>query len=622
VFACASVLLKAWLKWKSGTRCARRRAYRSSIGVFNRPFQLSRATSARSATAPTCWHSRRCAVVLPLLSSCEVLATVSTEMFKVEASISLLRADWMYGTSADRLQARAALEWALVLNDLLLRVEWHSALDDIEPTKLVKVSGKTIFRGLRAKTGIFLDTPSSVVPHGTTGRTDYFGTIVNRSARMMAGAQGGQILGATEHIEEALHQWREISRGCDTPQPPSCSLSDDSLSSSERHASAGSEVEVVYLQKTGSVESHDSVSLKLPPDTPLNACQRRRVGFVRVEKADEPVVSLMLDLPSAESRHGEEAMDKSALSGTFNSWCLPMEDICGAGLENRLEEAARRDVAFLGGERMASVQNQQVVHIATGKQSPMDGLLMTVDDKACKDGGRSPCQGHRPLHSHRLGFQNHSCKAGGPIGEGLSQQKSLQERVKNKPTSLHGTFQHELAKEPLQRERDRNQAEHTHLGKHETENIVRSTHVALCTGAPAKKVRLAYGLSLGSASTRALMVSISYMQDAARCNVIHVYDAGLFAFKGVSDDFKVSSVLLRSMKDRQTSFRQKTFESKTTLLKSGGRLKAAVKVPLSTFDVRRLQYSVLQSVYASDDTSVYIEESFRKQYIDMGWAAT
>ncbi len=49
---------------------------------------------------------------------------------------------------------------------------------------------------MRPKIGIYDGVPLSVVPHATTGRADYFGAVVNRAARLMAVAQGGQVGGA------------------------------------------------------------------------------------------------------------------------------------------------------------------------------------------------------------------------------------------------------------------------------------------------------------------------------------------------------------------------------------------------------------------------------------------
>lgn len=63
---------------------------------------------------------------------------------------------------------------------------------------------------MRAKVGIYEDVPLSVVPHATTGRADYFGTLVNRAARLMAGAQGGQVLLDSGAAARLVAEWRAI----------------------------------------------------------------------------------------------------------------------------------------------------------------------------------------------------------------------------------------------------------------------------------------------------------------------------------------------------------------------------------------------------------------------------
>ena len=54
--------------------------------------------------------------------------------------------------------------------------------------------GSMVFRGPKVKMGIYGGVPTRVLPHNTTGRADYFGPLVNRSARLChAAARGGQV---------------------------------------------------------------------------------------------------------------------------------------------------------------------------------------------------------------------------------------------------------------------------------------------------------------------------------------------------------------------------------------------------------------------------------------------
>lgn len=110
-------------------------------------------------------------------------------------------------------QVACALEWALCLNRVLLTAKWPQLLDTIAATQLITENGRVIFRGLRAAIGICADFPSSIVLHGSNGRADYFGVHVNRAARVFAGACGGQILGPTENIREALDFWCQMRGG-------------------------------------------------------------------------------------------------------------------------------------------------------------------------------------------------------------------------------------------------------------------------------------------------------------------------------------------------------------------------------------------------------------------------
>ncbi|CAG9463706.1 unnamed protein product [Pedinophyceae sp. YPF-701] len=65
-------------------------------------------------------------------------------------------------------------------------------------------------RGLRVRVGVCRGMPVKVLPHTATGRTDYFGPLVNRAARMcFAAAQGGQVIGTAEQAGAALLEMLE-----------------------------------------------------------------------------------------------------------------------------------------------------------------------------------------------------------------------------------------------------------------------------------------------------------------------------------------------------------------------------------------------------------------------------
>ena len=59
---------------------------------------------------------------------------------------------------------------------------------------MLGANGELLTRGLPAKISVFQGDMAKVCPHTVTGRADYFGSTVNRSARLLAGAQAGQVI--------------------------------------------------------------------------------------------------------------------------------------------------------------------------------------------------------------------------------------------------------------------------------------------------------------------------------------------------------------------------------------------------------------------------------------------
>lgn len=96
-----------------------------------------------------------------------------------------------------------AVKFHLVLQQLLVIADWTPEMLQLPPMKAEwSEDGSLLFRGPRVKTGVYKGEPRSITPHSTTGRADYWGPLVNRAARMMAGARGGQLLCMKEVAEE------------------------------------------------------------------------------------------------------------------------------------------------------------------------------------------------------------------------------------------------------------------------------------------------------------------------------------------------------------------------------------------------------------------------------------
>jgi hypothetical protein len=96
-----------------------------------------------------------------------------------------------------------AIQYHLLLQQILLLADWTPEMLSLPPLQPVwDKEGQLLFRGPTVKTGIYRGIPRSVNPHSTTGRADYWGELVNRSARMMAGGKAGQLLCMNDVVQE------------------------------------------------------------------------------------------------------------------------------------------------------------------------------------------------------------------------------------------------------------------------------------------------------------------------------------------------------------------------------------------------------------------------------------
>ncbi|GBF94709.1 adenylate cyclase [Raphidocelis subcapitata] len=102
----------------------------------------------------------------------------------------------------------SAVEWACVLQVALLRVHWSPELLRAPVcAEVCDEGGEVVFRGVRAKIGLYKGDITRIIPHRATGRADFFGPPVNRAARFLSAAAPGQVLAERRLVEEAVALW-------------------------------------------------------------------------------------------------------------------------------------------------------------------------------------------------------------------------------------------------------------------------------------------------------------------------------------------------------------------------------------------------------------------------------
>lgn len=109
----------------------------------------------------------------------------------------------------------AALLWAFNCQIGLLSQEWPRELLEAEDGKIVHDSdGNIVQRGLRVRMGVHWGAPSCE-RDPITRRMDYYGPMVNRSARINASADGGQLMASQDVINEveALREYLDTLDG-------------------------------------------------------------------------------------------------------------------------------------------------------------------------------------------------------------------------------------------------------------------------------------------------------------------------------------------------------------------------------------------------------------------------
>ncbi|KXZ47811.1 hypothetical protein GPECTOR_32g423 [Gonium pectorale] len=107
---------------------------------------------------------------------------------------------------------QAAVEWSLLLQDVLMYAEWPEPALKFWREEYDE-QGRMVFRGPRMKIGVCEGSPRSVIPDHI-GRADYHGASINQAARFMdAAAHGGMVALEASLALKVMAEWQAAEAG-------------------------------------------------------------------------------------------------------------------------------------------------------------------------------------------------------------------------------------------------------------------------------------------------------------------------------------------------------------------------------------------------------------------------
>ncbi|KAI8603803.1 hypothetical protein EDD21DRAFT_12884 [Dissophora ornata] len=107
----------------------------------------------------------------------------------------------------------AAILWCFKVQELLVLADWPQEILDSDDGKTIKHPSdpeRPIFRGLSVRMGIHWGQPTSHRDE-VSKRMDYYGSMVNRSARISATADGGEICVSSD-VSKMIQQFPSLAR--------------------------------------------------------------------------------------------------------------------------------------------------------------------------------------------------------------------------------------------------------------------------------------------------------------------------------------------------------------------------------------------------------------------------
>ena len=224
--------------------------------------------------------------------------------------------------------ATSAILWCFVVQQHLLEVDWPpEILNTVHCQEVYDADENTIYRGLSVRMGVHWGNPVSELDP-VTRRMDYFGPMVNRSARISGAADGGEIFVSSDYIAEihrALEMYAEDERNGSMGSDDS--LADDPIGQQVRKelralSAQGFEVKDMGLQKLKGLENPEVIYLMYPHSLAGRLIvQQRQKEAARVAANNNEPASLAQGEP--------RELDTEAVWDAWNL-SLRLEMICSA----------------------------------------------------------------------------------------------------------------------------------------------------------------------------------------------------------------------------------------------------------------------------------------------------
>ena len=223
--------------------------------------------------------------------------------------------------------ATSALLWCFVVQQHLLEVDWPpEILNSVHCQEVYDADETIIYRGLSVRMGMHWGNPVSELDP-VTRRMDYFGPMVNRSARISGAADGGEIFVSSDFIAEvhrALETYAEDERNGSMGSEDS--LADDPIGQQIRKelralSTQGFEVKDMGTQKLKGLENPEVIYLMYPHSL---------AGRLIVQQQQKDAAAATAGNEPASLAQGEpRELDTQAVWDAWNL-SLRLEMICSA----------------------------------------------------------------------------------------------------------------------------------------------------------------------------------------------------------------------------------------------------------------------------------------------------